>query len=60
MMLSNLITTCAISDEELDSDMYEWQREYYQSLGLELYEEALSKAYGLKTCTFGQVVMDML
>ncbi|CAD7946174.1 unnamed protein product [Amoebophrya sp. A120] len=59
-IISNLVTTCAVDEDDLDEDMYDWQREYYTSLGLELYEEPLSEAYAQKKCSFGQVVLDIL
>eukprot|EP00392_Amoebophrya_sp_AT5.2_P007876 g7895.t1 len=59
-IICNLVTTCAVDEDDLDEDMYDWQREYYTSLGLELYEDPLSEAYAQKKCSFGQVVMDIL
>jgi hypothetical protein len=41
-------------------DVYGWQREYYRSLNLELYEEPLQGSYAAKKMNFGQTVLDVM
>ena len=59
-LLLNLLVTCGVEEDSLQKDdLYDWQREYYRSLGLKLHEEALSSAYMHQHDSFGRVALDV-